>query len=124
MIVQNTGYTGYYFRVLKEGMVAPSDQLEHISLPALAISVIEANRLMHHDKDDVEGIRNLLKVDELSESWRNTFQKEARWQDSRYELTVDQEKLKKQERISILLTGSVDGEKILKYTVFRDTIRI
>ena len=75
LLVQNTGYTGYYFRVLKEGMVAPSDQLLHISRPALAISVTEANRLMHHDKDDVEGIRNLLKVDELSESWRKTFQK-------------------------------------------------
>ena len=75
LLVQNTGYTGYYFRVLKEGMVAPSDKLEHISRPALAISVTEANRLRHHDKDDGEGIRNLLKVDELSESWRNTFQK-------------------------------------------------
>ena len=24
LLIQNTGYTGYYFRVLKEGMVAPS----------------------------------------------------------------------------------------------------
>ena len=75
VLVQNTGYTGYYFRVLKEGIVNPSDQLQHISRPALAISVTEANRIMHHDKDDVEGIQNLLKVDELSDSWRKTFQK-------------------------------------------------
>lgn len=75
LLVQNTGYTGYYFRVLKEGMVDPSDQLMHISRPALAISVTEANRLMHHDKSDLEGIRNLLKVDELSDSWRKTFEK-------------------------------------------------
>ena len=75
LLIQNTGYTGYYFRVLKEGMVAPHDQLQHISRPTLALSVSEANRLMHHDKGDVEGIRNLLMVDELSESWRNTFQK-------------------------------------------------
>ncbi|MCG7343612.1 MOSC domain-containing protein [Sporosarcina sp. ACRSL] len=75
LLIQNTGYTGYYLRVLKEGMVSPSDQLEHISRPALAISVTEANRLMHHDKDDVEGIREVLKVEELSESWRKTFLK-------------------------------------------------
>ena len=75
VIVQNTGYTGYYFRVLQEGMVSPSDELVHISRPALAISVTEANRLMHHDKEDVEGIRTILKVDELSDSWRNTFLK-------------------------------------------------
>lgn len=75
ILVQNTGYTGFYFRVLKEGIVSPSDELVHISRPSLAITVTEANRLMHHDRDDLEGIRNLLKVDELSESWRKTFEK-------------------------------------------------
>jgi MOSC domain-containing protein YiiM len=75
LLIQNLGYTGFYFRVLKEGVVSPSDELVHISRPALAITVTEANRLMHHDKNDLEGIRTLLKVDELSEDWRKTFQK-------------------------------------------------
>lgn len=30
---------------------------------------------MHHDKNNLEGIRKLLEVNELSESWRKTFQK-------------------------------------------------
>ncbi|MGG0668863.1 MOSC domain-containing protein [Lederbergia citrisecunda] len=75
LLIQNTGYTGFYFRVLKEGVVSPSDELVHISRPASAITLTEANRLMHHDKNDLDGIRTLLKVDELSEDWRKTFQK-------------------------------------------------
>lgn len=75
LLVRNTGYTGFYFRVLKEGLVSPSDHLQHISRPKLAITVTEANRLMHHDKDDWEGIRTLLKVDELSEDWRKSLLK-------------------------------------------------
>lgn len=75
LLIQNLGYTGFYFRVLKEGIVSPSDELVHISRPALAITVTEANRLMHHDKNDLDGMRTLLKVDELSEGWRKTFQK-------------------------------------------------
>lgn len=75
VLVQDTGYTGYYFRVLKEGMVSPSDQLKHIARPELALTVSEANRLMHHAKDDLDGARKILQLDELSTSWRKTFTK-------------------------------------------------
>lgn len=75
VLIQDKGYTGFYFRVLKEGIVSPSDELVHISRPALAITVTEANRLMHHDKGDLEGIQTILEVDELSGSWRKTFLK-------------------------------------------------
>ncbi|KXH87524.1 MOSC domain-containing protein [Sporosarcina sp. HYO08] len=75
LLVQHTGYTGFYFRVLKEGMVSPTDVLVRISQPALTITVTEANQLMYHDQNNLEGIRKLLEVNELSESWRKTFQK-------------------------------------------------
>lgn len=75
VLVQNTGYTGFYFRVLKEGIVSPSDRLVHIGRPELAITVAEANRLMHHAKDDLEGTRKILQLDQLSTSWRKTFNK-------------------------------------------------
>lgn len=75
VLIQNTGYTGFYFRVLKEGVVSPSDELVHISRPALAITVKEANRLMHHAKDDLDGARKILQLEELSASWRKTFNK-------------------------------------------------
>lgn len=75
VLVQDTGYTGFYFRVLKEGIVSPFNQLVHIKRPELAITVTEANRLMHHAKDDLEGARKILQLDELSTSWRKTFNK-------------------------------------------------
>lgn len=81
VIMQDTGYTGFYFRVLQEGLVSASDSLVRISRPELAISATEANRLMHHDKDDFAGIQRILSVKELSASWRKTFQKRLDGQD-------------------------------------------
>ena len=75
VIMQNTGYTGFYFRVLQEGAVSADDELVRISRPELAISVEEANRLMHHEKDDRIGIEQILSLQELSSSWRKTFEK-------------------------------------------------
>lgn len=75
LLVQDTGYTGFYLRVLQEGMVSPEDKLVPLTRQAQAITVAEANRLMHHDKQDLVGVRRLLEVEELSPSWRKTFEK-------------------------------------------------
>lgn len=45
--VQETGFTGFYFRVLKEGLVSPSDKLTRLSCHPKAITVSYANRIMH-----------------------------------------------------------------------------
>lgn len=81
LLVQDTGYTGFYFRVLQEGMVSPTDTLTVLARREQAITVAEANRLMHHDKQDLEGVRRLLEVDELSPSWRKTFEKRLEGKD-------------------------------------------
>ncbi|PID23075.1 MOSC domain-containing protein [Sporosarcina sp. P3] len=81
LLVQDTGFTGFYFRVLQEGLVSPTDQLIPLTRQALAISVAEANRLMHHDKQDLGAVRRLLEVEELSPSWRKTFEKRVAGQD-------------------------------------------
>ncbi|PIC69096.1 MOSC domain-containing protein [Sporosarcina sp. P16b] len=81
LLVQDTGFTGFYFRVLREGMVSPTDMLVPLTRQAHAISVAEANRLMHHDKQDLEAVRRLLEVEELSPSWRKTFEKRVAGQD-------------------------------------------
>ncbi|WP_036745679.1 MOSC domain-containing protein [Paenibacillus sp. UNC451MF] len=75
--VQNTGFTGYYFRVLKEGNVAKGQHFNLVERHPGAITILEANRLKYHDKSDWDGIRALLEVEALSESWRASFQK--RW---------------------------------------------
>lgn len=87
--VQETGYTGYYFRVLKEGIVHKSDGLTRISCHPKAITVSFANRIMHQEKDRMEDIKRILEVEELSANWRKTFLKrlDGKETDSRERLT-------------------------------------
>lgn len=73
--VQETGLTGFYFRCLKAGWVSSGKPLELVHRNPYKITVAEANRLMHHDKDDVKGLERLLDMPELSSSWRRTFEK-------------------------------------------------
>ncbi|MFD2131627.1 MOSC domain-containing protein [Pseudogracilibacillus auburnensis] len=75
LIVQETGFTGYYLRVLEEGAVSKLDGLIRIYSHPLAVTVSYANRIMHHDKQDIEGINKLLEVEELSTNWKKTFLK-------------------------------------------------
>lgn len=67
---QQTGFTGYYLRCLLPGSIAAGDVFNLIEPSLHAVTVAEANRLMHHDRDDVEGIRRLLANPQLSASWR------------------------------------------------------
>jgi MOSC domain-containing protein YiiM len=71
--VQTIGYTGWYFRVLQEGMVQAGDPLHLIERPYPHLTLAEANRLMHHDKDDWEAIAVLAACPLLSASWRTTL---------------------------------------------------
>jgi len=72
--VQNTGHTGYYFRVLEEGTVRAGAGIERLQPHPLGITVAFANRIKHHDKNNAEGIRAILAVDALSANWRQSFE--------------------------------------------------
>ncbi|CAM5796719.1 MULTISPECIES: MOSC domain-containing protein [Brevibacillus] len=73
--VQETGYTGFYFRVLQEGNVSPASEITLIERHPAGITVAEANHIMHRDKNNREAAERILAVAELSENWRKTFQK-------------------------------------------------
>lgn len=75
VLVQETGYTGYYFRVLKEGMVSPRDTIKLKERPVKSISVADANQIMYRDRNNREAIEQILAVESLSASWQRTFQK-------------------------------------------------
>jgi MOSC domain-containing protein YiiM len=72
---QNTGYTGFYLRVLQEGIVSVKDKLILAEPHPHRITVGYANQIMHHDRHNQEGIHKLLAVKELAENWRRTFLK-------------------------------------------------
>lgn len=73
-LVTETGATGFYFRVLAPGEVE-AGELALLERHPAAVSVKEANRVMHHDKNDAEGVRRLLAVDALADSWRGSLEK-------------------------------------------------
>lgn len=73
--MQESGFTGFYFRVLQEGSVSPSDRLSRLTAHPIGITVAYANQIMHHDKLNHKAVRRILEVDALSVNWRNTFLK-------------------------------------------------
>ncbi|MGF9698114.1 MOSC domain-containing protein [Paenibacillus sp. MABNR03] len=72
---QESGYTGFYFRVLQEGEVAPASALRRIRTNPASMTVLEANRIMHQGRKDAAGMGALLAIPELSDSWRQTLLK-------------------------------------------------
>jgi len=73
--VQETGFTGFYFRVLAEGLVSRNDKLALLHRHPQKVTVSYANRIMHHEKENIEGMERMLEVEELSVNWKQTFQK-------------------------------------------------
>jgi MOSC domain-containing protein YiiM len=73
--VQQTGLTGYYFRVLRAGNVASGEHFRLVETHPAAVTVAEANHVKYHDKSDTAAIRRLLAVEALSDSWRESFLK-------------------------------------------------
>ncbi len=74
--VRDTGFSGFYFRVLEEGIVAPDSGLQLVSRDAHEATVSYANHLMYHDRGNHPAIRKILEVEALSESWRSSFLKQ------------------------------------------------
>lgn len=75
--VQQTGFTGWYFRVLKEGLVQRDASLQLVERSHEPWTIAAANHLMHHDKHDRTRSSLLASIPELSHSWRNTMTKRA-----------------------------------------------
>lgn len=73
--VQQTGFTGFYFRVLKEGVIRAGTELKLVERHPADKSIAEANRLMYADKENIRGLRELLAVKELSDSWQKQLGK-------------------------------------------------
>lgn len=73
--VQETGLTGWYFRVLEPGEVHAGAQLSLVSRSGDAVTLQEANRVMHRDRQDHVAVERLLAQRGLSHSWRATFEK-------------------------------------------------
>ena len=66
--------TGFYFAVLQEGEVRAGDTIELLSRDGNNITVADVTRLYAFEKDDLKLLQRVVKVEALSESWRDYFQ--------------------------------------------------
>ncbi len=73
--VQQSGYTGFYLRVLDEGEVQAGDllRLESRHPEAHRMTVFDASRIMLFGKQDLAASQRLLAIPDLAASWRETL---------------------------------------------------
>jgi MOSC domain-containing protein YiiM len=75
--VQQTGRTGWYFRVLREGHLQAGMKLMLIERPCPGWTVTAANAVMHHRIHDREAARALAACPVLSSRWREKLEQRA-----------------------------------------------
>jgi len=68
--VLQTGYCGFYLRVLEPGQLEADQPLVFESRDAAGMTISEAMRIMMIDRSDDAGARRLLAIEALSGSWR------------------------------------------------------
>lgn len=73
--VVDTCYTGYFFRVLEEGMIYSDSEITLLERKQNSFSILRANELFFHQKNDYQAIEKLLEVDELAEVWKQNLQR-------------------------------------------------
>lgn len=81
--IQQSGFTGWYFRVLQEGDVISGIDLELIDRPYPEWTIAACNEVMHINKDDLRLTEELASCELLGENWKRTLKKRLRGQDSK-----------------------------------------
>lgn len=68
--VQDTGRSGWYFRVIADGEIAPGDGAERVARPAPDWPLIRVWRLLYRDTMDRADLAAFGALADLPESWR------------------------------------------------------
>jgi len=66
--------TGFYFGVVREGMVGAGDAVELIGREQHEISVADITRLYAFEKNDLKSLRQAIEVEALPDNWKGYFQ--------------------------------------------------
>jgi MOSC domain-containing protein YiiM len=72
-IIHQTSFSGFYLRVLKEGVVTAGAPFELAARHPLGVTVEFANQVMYRQRVDAESLRRVLAVAELSAAWRGSL---------------------------------------------------
>jgi MOSC domain-containing protein YiiM len=73
--IQESGRTGWYFRVLKEGFVQNGLELTLLERPFPQWTIAKCNEVMHVKKDDLQITKELASCELLAEKWKQTLNK-------------------------------------------------
>lgn len=74
LLCQQTGYTGFYLRTIKEGVVKTTDEMIHLSSHPEKISVQHVNHIRYHDAKNKIELQRLVNLEELTLEWREKFE--------------------------------------------------
>ncbi|WP_330084917.1 MOSC domain-containing protein [Methylocystis iwaonis] len=73
--VQRSGRTGWYYRVLQEGVAQEGDALALIERPCPDWPLARLSRLLYRDTRDREGLAAMAALPQLAEGWRALAQR-------------------------------------------------
>jgi MOSC domain-containing protein YiiM len=68
--VLQTGYTGFYLRVLEEGVVSAGDTMIPVKTSHGSFSIAEVNRITFGSSSSPDELHQLLQVASLAEEWK------------------------------------------------------
>ncbi len=71
-----SGLSGFYFAVQREGDVGAGDPVEVIDREIQAVRVADLNRLFRGETDDIGLMRRAVLVDALPQGWREALQEQ------------------------------------------------
>lgn len=86
--IQDSGRTGWYFRVLEEGYVSAKSDLKLLERPFPEWSIAACNETLHVNKDDLRAADDLSRCRLLAPSWRKNLKDRLKGQESPIELRV------------------------------------
>ena len=72
-LMVNVGYTGFYMRVLSEGLVAAGDSFNLFQAHPERITIAEVNSIIYEKSYDVALIKRLAELPEFSVIGRSLF---------------------------------------------------
>lgn len=73
--LQETGFTGFYLRTIRPGLVKKTDQLIWLRSHPKQISVLKINQIRYQDSSNVEWLKRFIDLEELTLEWRERFRR-------------------------------------------------
>jgi MOSC domain-containing protein YiiM len=73
--IHDNGFTGFYFRTLREGMIKVGDAVELVSRHPAGVTVAYAAQVMLRRQNTREDVRRVLAVEALSQGWKESLGK-------------------------------------------------